>query len=99
VKKLYLCNNCKKMGVRSSKAKVFEEFYCPKCQKNTTLFLPTVKIDKPKVVVEEKSVPITQPDITPITQPNRTPRKPLFTLWDCFMFMLGFISALLIMKI
>ena len=39
-KKLYLCNNCKQIGVRSYKSKVFESFFCPRCKKISTLFLP-----------------------------------------------------------
>lgn len=47
-KTLYLCSGCKKFGVRSYKAKVFETFSCPKCKKETTLFLPNPKkINKP----------------------------------------------------
>ena len=43
-KKLYLCNGCKQIGVRSYKSKVFESFFCPRCKKTSTLFLPTQTI-------------------------------------------------------
>lgn len=43
-KKLYLCNCCKQTGVRSYKSKVFESFFCPRCKKISTLFLPTQAI-------------------------------------------------------
>ena len=43
-KKLYLCNGCKQTGVRSYKSKVFESFFCPRCKKISTLFLPTQSI-------------------------------------------------------
>ena len=43
-KKLYLCNGCKQTGVRSYKSKVFDDFFCPRCKKISTLFLPTQTI-------------------------------------------------------
>ena len=43
-KKLYLCNGCKQTGVRSYKSKVFDDFFCPRCKKISTLFLPTKTI-------------------------------------------------------
>lgn len=39
MRQTYLCSNCKKSGLKTSKAMLFETFFCPKCKKNTTLFL------------------------------------------------------------
>jgi len=47
-KKLYLCNGCKVTGVKSYRCKVFEDFYCPRCQKVSTLFLPPPGFQKEK---------------------------------------------------
>ena len=49
-KKLYLCNGCKQTGVRSYKSKVFESFFCPRCKKISTLFLPTQTIQNQQPV-------------------------------------------------
>ena len=49
-KKLYLCNGCKQTGVRSYKSKVFESFFCPRCKKISTLFLPTQTIQNQQTV-------------------------------------------------
>ena len=49
-KKLYLCNGCKQTGVRSYKSKVFDDFFCPRCKKISTLFLPTQTIQNPQTV-------------------------------------------------
>ena len=49
-KKLYLCNGCKQTGVRSYKSKVFESFFCPRCKKVSTLFLPTQTIQNQQPV-------------------------------------------------
>jgi len=42
-KKLYLCSGCKKVGVKSYKSKILEPFSCPRCKKETTLFLHSEK--------------------------------------------------------
>ena len=49
MRQIYLCDNCKRSGIKTSKAMLFETFFCPKCKKNTTLFLPKQKpaIKKP----------------------------------------------------
>lgn len=80
------------MGVKSRKAKIFEEFYCPKCKKNTTLFLPSVKVEKPKLSVVEKSTPITP---TPVVVKNKSN---FLTIKEIIIFIIGFITALLITK-
>ena len=49
-KKLYLCNGCKQTGVRSYKSKVFDDFFCPRCKKISTLFLPTQTIQNQQTV-------------------------------------------------
>ena len=49
-KKLYLCNGCKQTGIRSYKSKVFDDFFCPRCKKISTLFLPTQTIQNQQPV-------------------------------------------------
>lgn len=95
MKQLYLCNGCKKMGIKSSRSKVFEDFYCPKCKRNTTLFLPTVKIEKPKPQVEE-SKPIAPPDLLPAKVSNN--KRNVYGVKEIIIFMIGFIAALWITK-
>lgn len=98
-KQLYLCNSCKRTGIKSYKSKIFESFFCPRCKKNTTLFLPPSKIKE----IEEKKILNTQPTeqekkIEPEVVEKSQPRKSGFSLRDVVTFMLGFIAALLIMK-
>lgn len=111
IKQLYLCSSCKKSGVRSIRSKVFESFFCPKCKKDTTLFLPkekfmsqditpienkiksVIKEENNTVVEEEKFIEIKNLDLI---QENATH---MFSIRDFVTFMLGFITALFIMKI
>lgn len=72
---------------------MFEDFYCPKCKKNTTLFLPTVKIEKPKEEPVIQEAAKTQVVLEPVVT-----SRGLFNLKDGIIFIIGFISALLIMK-
>jgi len=113
-KKLYLCNGCKQTGVRSYKSKVFESFFCPKCKKISTLFLPTQTIQNQPLVnyltdqKEPESVII--PAILEAHEtyrPNAEPiqidvvcesEKALFTIRDVFIFVSGLIVGLLIIK-
>ena len=90
MKQLYLCNICKQMGVRSSKAKIFETFFCPKCKKNTTLFLPKEKTKKEEEVKKEEVV---------VKDERRTNDSHFVSIKDFFVFMLGFIAALLVLKL
>ena len=113
-KKLYLCNGCKQTGVRSYKSKVFESFFCPRCKKISTLFLPTQTIQNQPPVnyltdqKEPESVII--PAILEAHEtcrPNAEPikidvvcesEKALFTIRDVFIFVAGLIVGLLIIK-
>ena len=113
-KKLYLCNGCKQTGVRSYKSKVFESFFCPKCKKISTFFLPTQTIQNQPLVnyltdqKEPESVII--PAILEAHEtyrPNAEPiqidvvcesEKALFTIRDVFIFVSGLIVGLLIIK-
>ena len=102
-KKLYLCSSCKKVGVKSKNSKVFETFFCPRCKKETTLFLPRENMEKepekdrakfvdsppppPKYEIDVKTDVVTQ-----------IVRKRSFTIRDFFIFMIGFVTALIISK-
>jgi hypothetical protein len=113
-KKLYLCNGCKQTGVRSYKSKVFESFFCPKCKKISTLFLPTQTIQNQPLVnyltdqKEPESVIIPAiPEAHETYRPNAEPiqidevcesEKALFTIRDVFIFVSGLIVGLLIIK-
>lgn len=99
MKQTYLCSNCKRIGLKTSKAMLFETFFCPKCNKNTTLFLSKPKetlIYKPKqtVLAELKPAPaVSAPAVSaPVKQNNH------LKLHHALLFIIGFISALLIMK-
>jgi len=54
MRKTYLCNNCKKTGVKTSKAMLFESFFCPRCKKDTTLFLKPDEKIKDNLLIEEE---------------------------------------------
>lgn len=110
-KQLYLCSSCKKSGVRSIRSKVFESFFCPKCKKDTTLFLPKEKFvnkdiipmeNKIKSVIKEENNTIVEEEKfieiqnSDLIQENATH---MFSIRDVVTFMLGFIIALFIMKI
>jgi hypothetical protein len=99
VKQLYLCSSCKKTGVRSSKSKVFETFFCPTCKKDTTLFLP-----KNQLLKEETPVKPEENNIIPIFNFPKDysvkidSNKSGYSLRDVITFVTGFICALLVMK-
>ncbi len=113
-KKLYLCNGCKQTGVRSYKSKVFESLFCPKCNKISTLFLPTQTIQNQPLVnyltdhKEPESVIIPAiPEAHETYRPNAEPiqidevcdsEKALFTIRDVFIFVTGLVVGLLIIK-
>ena len=111
VKQLYLCSSCKKSGVRSIRSKVFESFFCPKCKKDTTLFLPKEKFMNQDIIPMENKIrnPKKEENHTMVEeekcieiqdsdliQENETN---MFSIRDVVTFMLGFIIALFIMKI
>lgn len=111
VKQLYLCSSCKKTGVRSIRSKVFESFFCPKCKKDTTLFLPKEKfVNKDIIPMENKIISVIKEENhtvveeekcieikkSDLIQENETN---MFSIRDVVTFMLGFIIALFIMKI
>ena len=111
-KQLYLCTSCKRTGVKSKNSKVFETFFCPRCKKETTLFLPREKMTKePEKPTETQPVHPDQPALaSPQVMPPRQEidpkrdvvtqivRRRSFTIRDFFVFMLGFVAALLILK-
>jgi hypothetical protein len=113
-KKLYLCNGCKQTGVRSYKSKVFESFFCPKCKKISTLFLPTQTIQNQPLVnyLTDQKEPesVIKPAIPEAHETYRTNAEPiqidvvcesekaLFTIRDVFIFVAGLIVGLLIIK-
>ena len=113
-KKLYLCNGCKQTGVRSYKSKVFESFFCPRCKKISTLFLPTQTIQNQQTVnyhsdqgSESAARVPAIPEAHETYRPNAEPieidvvcesEKALFTIRDVFIFVAGLIVGLLIIK-
>lgn len=111
VKQLYLCSKCKKAGVKSSKAKMFESFFCPNCNQNRTLFLP-----EPKKELQKAPVPVTKEAPVPNELPWGVPLPPQIpvieyktdkiiksynsvSIWNVVVFVMGFVAALLVMKI
>lgn len=111
-KQLYLCSSCKRTGVKSKNSKVFETFFCPRCKRETTLFLPREKMAKePEKSTEIQSVHPDQPAMAN-SQPmpprqevdpkmevvTQVVRRRSFTIRDFFVFMFGFVAALLILK-
>lgn len=101
-KTLYLCDGCRKMGVRSRSSKVFESFFCPRCNRETTLILPVTSMPPippvaPTPQVEDCVMPV--PEKAPKAETrNAVVAKPFFSMVDFFIFMAGFISAILIVK-
>ena len=84
------------MGVRSRSSKVFESFFCPRCNRETTLILPVVS-SPPIKQVEDCVMPV--PEKAPKAETrNAVVAKPFFSMVDFFIFMAGFISAILIVK-
>ena len=73
-KKLYLCNGCKQTGVRSYKSKVFDDFFCPRCKKISTLFLPTQTIQNEQTVNyhSDHKDPKSEVKVTPIPEALET---------------------------
>ena len=90
MRKTYLCNNCKKTGVKTSKAMLFESFFCPRCKKDTTLFLKPDEKIKDNLLIEE--------EINNNSTLNEVMTGRLFYLRDAIFFLIGFVAALLIMK-
>ena len=104
-KQLYLCSSCKKTGVKSYKSKVFESFFCPKCKKDTTLFLPPSKIKEIKRNEEKNIIPmnseiqeIQEVQDSALIYKEYNHNRTGFSLRDVVTFLIGFIAALLIMK-
>jgi len=97
-KQLYLCNSCKKIGVKSYKSKIFESFFCPRCKKNTTLFLPPSKIKKEEKKLMHTETLAQEKQTEPIVLEKYEPRRTGFSLVDVVIFMAGFVTALLIVK-
>ena len=101
MKLLYVCSVCKKMGIKSDRARMFEEFFCPNCHKNTTLFLPSVKVEKPEVEKPKVEVNYISPPPLPIPSAvsvTKTESRGLTTIKPVIIFIIGFITALLVMK-
>ncbi len=71
MRQTYLCDSCKQMGIRTSKAMLFEPFNCPKCKKTTTLFLKSSKSNQPDEPVESVC-PVVPPDepVSPVVPPD-----------------------------
>jgi hypothetical protein len=111
MKQTYLCSNCKRIGLKTSKAMLFETFFCSKCNKNTTLFLSKPRetlIYKPKQT-ELKTAPvisapvisapvISAPVISAPVISAPVKQNSNLKLHHALLFIIGFISALLIMK-
>lgn len=105
-KTLYLCDGCRKMGVRSSRSKVFESFFCPKCNMETTLILPAAPARKdnpsvdetPRVRETEQEPKAFRGQAAESESPKFVGVKPLISLVDVLIFMAGFISAIIILK-
>lgn len=95
-KTLYLCDGCRKMGIRSRSSKVFESFFCPRCKRETTLILPVVSSPTIKQV-EDCVMPVSEKAPKAKTR-NAVVAKPFFSMVDFFIFMAGFVSAILIVK-
>ena len=101
-KTLYLCDGCRKMGVRSVRSKVFESFFCPRCNRDTTLILPVVSTPPTPPVAsalptEDCVMPVQDKSKKAETQ-NVVIAKPFFSMVDFLIFMAGFVSAILIVK-
>ena len=105
VKQLYLCSKCKKAGVKSSKAKIFESFFCPNCNQTRTLFLPEPKKDLQKApvpVIKELPWGIPLPPSIPLIEYKTDKIIKSYnsvSVWNVVVFVMGFIAALLVMKI
>ena len=101
-KKLYLCSGCRKMGVRSSRSKVFETFNCPRCRREQTLFLPKSEIDKQaaeEAVIHEQAATDSENPREPALQSSHSDRpRHWLGIRDFFTFMLGFVWALFILR-
>ena len=76
MRQTYLCDSCKQMGIRTSKAMLFEPFNCPKCKKTTTLFLKSSKSNQPDEPVESVC-PVVPPDepVSPVVPPDEPVNK------------------------
>lgn len=103
MKQTYLCSSCKRIGLKTSKVMLFETFFCPKCKKNTTLFLSKPKqsqsiIPSPSVpppIIETKAIVVPERQVIPEKQIER---RSHLKLHHALLFLIGFISALLITK-
>lgn len=95
-KTFYVCDSCKKVGIKSYKVKTFEPFDCPVCKKQTTLFLPIKK----KEILEEKVVEPIKEIISKETELKKeiVSSKISPSLNFCIFFMIGFITALILTK-
>ena len=98
-KNFYICDNCKKVGIKSYKVKTFEPFDCPVCKKTTTLFLPKKKQQQEPIQVIEQVSTIEKKE-------NRMDNKKIeisyrnnsSSLKFFIFFMIGFITALFLTK-
>jgi hypothetical protein len=101
MKQTYLCSNCKRIGLKTSKAMLFETFFCSKCNKNTTLFLSKPRetlIYKPKQTELKTAPVISAPVISAPVISAPVKQNSNLKLHHALLFIIGFISALLIMK-
>lgn len=96
-KKLYLCDVCKKVGIRSYKIKTFESFDCPNCKQTTTLFIPVSKNKKEEKVVAPKEIQKEVKEIKEVKEVSHIQKYSLNLNLFLF-FMMGFIVALFITR-
>lgn len=103
-KQLYLCSSCRRAGVKSKNSKVFDTFFCPRCKCETTLFLPNNEVKKVEAIESLPTPP--PPPLSPIYEENEPKKyavtqivhRRAFTIRDFFIFMVGFVAALVIIK-
>jgi hypothetical protein len=97
-KKLYLCDVCKKVGIRSYKIRTFESFDCPNCKQTTTLFIPVSKNKKEEKVVAPKEIQKEVREAKEVSSNVSYTQKSSLNLNLFLFFMMGFIVALFITK-
>jgi uncharacterized Zn finger protein (UPF0148 family) len=95
-RKTYLCDICRSMGIKTSKPMLFETFFCPKCKKNTTLFLKKDKVEETKI--EEPKEELEQTLTNDVQHELKVISDPMFNIRDVIVFVTGFVIALLITK-
>lgn len=98
-KKLYLCDLCKKVGIRSYKIKTFESFDCPNCKQTTTLFIPVSKNKKEEKVVAPKEIQKEVIEVKEVKEFSSNVSHTQKSSLNLFLFfMMGFIVALFITR-